>query len=158
MINGPFPTSRCPLWIACLFQLLIITTPAYAETPTMPNTPLSPCPSSPNCVSSDAATDDDHWIEPYSLLGEPATAWRVLLEVVASLPRTTVTTQTSDYLRAESKSALFGFVDDLELQWRPADQIIAVRSASRVGYWDWGVNRRRVEQIRTRLRERGVIQ
>lgn len=157
MVHRLFPASGGSLLTACLFQLLIITTPAYAVTPTVPHTLLPPCPSSPNCVSSDAATDDSHWIEPYSVPGEPATAWRLLREVVANLPRTTVTTQTSDYLRAESKSALFGFVDDLEFQWRPADRIIAVRSASRVGYWDLGVNRRRLEEIRTRLRERGAI-
>lgn len=95
-----------------------------------------------------------------SLIGSrvaPGEGWQALLEVVATLPRTTVVTKTDAYLHAESRSALFGFVDDVEFQLRPADKTIAVRSASRLGYWDLGVNRRRVEQIREVLRARGVV-
>jgi uncharacterized protein (DUF1499 family) len=77
--------------------------------------------------------------------------------VVARLPRTVITVQTADLLQAECSSALFGFVDDLELQLRGSEGRIAVRSASRVGYGDLGTNRRRVEQLRTLLVQQGVI-
>ncbi|MFO1433494.1 MAG: DUF1499 domain-containing protein [Candidatus Competibacteraceae bacterium] len=117
---------------------------------------LPPCPASPNCVSSDA-TDSSHRVEPYRLRVAPGDGWQVLLAVVAALPRTTVVTKTGDSLHVEVRSALFGFVDDVEFQLRPADKTIAVRSASRVGYWDLGVNRRRVEQIRELLRAKGVV-
>ncbi len=117
---------------------------------------LAPCPSSPNCVSSD--TDEpSHRVEPLRLTGAPDDAWRVVGEVLAETPRTRVVTATGDYLHAECRSALFGFVDDLELHLRPDDSVIAVRSASRLGYSDMGVNRRRVEALRSALSERGVV-
>jgi len=65
--------------------------------------------------------------------------------------------ETSDYLHAECRSAWFGFVDDLELHLRPSEASIAVRSASRLGYSDLGVNRRRVEDLRASLIGRQVL-
>ena len=65
--------------------------------------------------------------------------------------------ETDDYLHAECRSALFGFVDDLELHLRASDGIIAVRSASRLGYGDLGVNRRRVESLRSALARQDMV-
>ena len=73
------------------------------------------------------------------------------------MPRVNIVRKTDDYLHAECKSAWLGFVDDLELHWRPSDGMIAVRSASRLGYGDFGVNRRRVEVIRGILIKRGIV-
>ena len=78
--------------------------------------------------------------------------------VVSAMPRTVVVTATDTYLRAESRSRLWKFVDDLELSLSPADGWIQVRSASRVGYSDFGVNRRRVEALREELRAAGLIE
>lgn len=61
------------------------------------------------------------------------------------------------YMRAEAVSFLFRFVDDVEFQILPEDHLIHVRSASRVGYWDLGVNRRRVERISGLLRSAGIV-
>jgi uncharacterized protein (DUF1499 family) len=120
------------------------------------NGELAPCPSSANCVSSDAP-DAAHKVEPFSVLGWPEAAWPTVLEGVQSLPRTTVVEESAGYLHAESASAVFGFVDDLELHLRVSEAVIAVRSASRVGRSDLGVNRRRVEKLRDALRARGVV-
>lgn len=117
---------------------------------------LAPCPSTPNCVSSDA-TDEGHAIDALALAAEPGVAWTAARDAVAALPRTTVVTQSEGYLHAECASALFGFVDDLELQLRPDDGIIAVRSASRLGRSDLGVNRKRVEGLRETLRAEGIV-
>jgi len=117
---------------------------------------LAPCPASPNCVSSDAS-DAAHAIEPLIAAIDPHEAWRAARELVAALPRTQIVTETGVYLHAECRSALFGFVDDLELHLRPELERIAVRSASRVGYSDLGVNRRRVERIRAALKKRGAL-
>jgi uncharacterized protein (DUF1499 family) len=117
---------------------------------------LSPCPSSPNCISSDA-TDASHRAPPFELAIAPADAWQIARAVVSSLPRTLVVSQTPDYLHAECSSALFGFVDDLELQLRAPERLIAVRSASRSGYGDLGVNRARVEELRVLLVHAGAI-
>ncbi len=118
---------------------------------------LAPCPSSPNCVSSDAS-DEGHRVAPLALSASPDDAWRAIREEVASLPGTTVMHESTDYLHAECASALVGFVDDLELHLRPADNLVAIRSASRVGYSDLGVNRRRVERLREALQVRGIVQ
>jgi uncharacterized protein (DUF1499 family) len=64
--------------------------------------------------------------------------------------------ESDDYLHAECRSAVFGFVDDLELHLRRQSNSIAVRSASRLGYRDFGVNRKRVERLRAVLAAQGV--
>jgi uncharacterized protein (DUF1499 family) len=117
---------------------------------------LAPCPPSPNCVSSDAR-DSAHAIPPFQLEVSPAEAWPVVHELVSGLPRVQIVEATDVYLYAECKSRLLGFVDDLELHLRPAEGVLAVRSASRVGHSDLGVNRRRLEELRTVLISRGII-
>jgi uncharacterized protein (DUF1499 family) len=119
------------------------------------NSGLPPCPSSPNCVSSDAS-DSSHKVPPLQFEVPPTEAWRVARELVSELPRTQIVNETSGYLHAECRSALLGFVDDLELHLRPSEGVIAVRSASRLGYSDFGVNRRRVEVLRASLISRGM--
>ncbi len=121
------------------------------------NSKLATCPTSPNCVSSDA-TDGDHHIKPFRLAGPPAEAWRMTQRLVATLPRTKIITDENNYLHAECRSALFGFVDDLELLVRPEEGMMSVRSAARLGYADFGVNRKRVEQLRSELLRKGVIE
>ncbi|MDH3713275.1 MAG: DUF1499 domain-containing protein [Gammaproteobacteria bacterium] len=118
---------------------------------------LSACPPTPNCVSS-AADSERHAIAPFTIVGKAEAAWRALHEVVAGMKRTEVITDSDDYLHVECASRLFGFVDDLEFQLRAGENLIAVRSASRIGYTDHGVNRRRVEHVAERMRERGVIE
>ena len=70
-----------------------------------------------------------------------------LLEAV---PRTRIITATDDYLHAVCRTRL-GFPDDVECLLSPEGGVIHVRSASRLGYSDWGVNRRRVEDLRRRF-------
>ncbi|HSQ14654.1 MAG TPA: DUF1499 domain-containing protein [Candidatus Deferrimicrobium sp.] len=117
---------------------------------------LAPCPSSPNCVSSDDA-DAAHLIPSFQLAVPAADAWRAVRSTVAGLPRTKIVTETDDYLHAECSSAFFGFVDDLELHLRPAQNLIAARSAARLGKSDFGVNRQRVENLRALLVKQGTI-
>ncbi len=121
------------------------------------NDRLSTCPDRPNCVSSEAQ-DAKHSIEPFLLKGDPAAAWDAIRDVVGSLPRCTIIKATDRYLHAECRSRLFGFVDDLELQLDQVSGAIAIRSASRIGYSDLGVNRRRVETLRQKLRKEALIQ
>jgi uncharacterized protein (DUF1499 family) len=117
---------------------------------------LPPCPASPNCVSSET-TDESHRVAPFDLAVDPTAGWLAAREAVLELPRTRIVRETPGYLHAECRSALWRFVDDLELELHPAQARIAVRSASRVGYGDMGVNRRRVESLRSALRARGVL-
>jgi len=73
------------------------------------------------------------------------------------MSRTKIVTSDDAYLHAECTSRIFRFVDDLELHLRPDDGIIAVRSASRVGKGDMGVNHKRVESLRQRLTSSGLL-
>jgi len=117
---------------------------------------LAPCPSSPNCVSSDAA-DSAHSIAAFTLTIPSGDAWPAVRQSVASLARTKIIAETSDYLHAECTSAVFGFIDDLELHLRSAEGVVAVRSAARLGYSDLGVNRRRIEDLRALLIKHGIV-
>lgn len=117
---------------------------------------LAPCPASPNCVSSDAA-DPSKRVDPLRLRVDAERAWEILQGVLAGMPRTSIVRRGDDYLHAEARTLIFRFVDDVEFHLRPSEGVIAVRSASRVGYSDLGVNRRRVDEIRDALRRQGVV-
>ena len=104
---------------------------------------LAACPSSPNCVLSEAGADDKHAVAPL-----PASAWEKIPGAVGDLGGT-VTQINETYVSATFKSKVFGFVDDVE--FRKGDEAVHVRSASRVGYSDRGVNRARVEALRAKL-------
>jgi uncharacterized protein (DUF1499 family) len=108
---------------------------------------LAPCPDSPNCVSSQAE-DERHRIEPIRFDGDSDEAWKRLRERVAARPRTRIVTEADGYLHAECTSLIFRFVDDLECLLDRDARLIHVRSASRAGHSDFGVNRRRVEELR----------
>ena len=117
---------------------------------------LSPCPASPNCVCSDCDSAK-HQIAPFILAVPALQAWQAVHEQITVLPRTRIISVNGNYLHAECRSAVFGFVDDLELQLRQEEGIIAVRSAARLGYYDFGVNRKRIETLRSTLRKEGVV-
>jgi uncharacterized protein (DUF1499 family) len=117
---------------------------------------LPPCPTTPNCVSSDAK-GGIHAIEPFTYqAGDEAAqaAWTALIDAVTAMPRMTIISRDSTYLQAEARSAIFRFVDDVEFQLRPRQQQIALRSAARLGISDLGVNRRRIELIRSEFERR----
>jgi hypothetical protein len=77
--------------------------------------------------------------------------------VISRLPRSTIVKATDRYLHVIQKRRLFGFIDDLELKLDPQTKMIAIRSASRKGYFDLGVNRRRIESLRKKLKAAALI-
>ncbi|MCT0198376.1 DUF1499 domain-containing protein [Synechococcus sp. CS-1325] len=101
---------------------------------------LAACPSPAHCVRED-------WP-----LADPAAALKQLGPVLAGLPGTRIESSSPSYLHATAESRLFGFIDDLELAADPEAGVLQVRSASRLGDSDLGVNRARVEQLRGALR------
>ncbi|WP_342349932.1 DUF1499 domain-containing protein [uncultured Nitrospira sp.] len=105
------------------------------------------CPESPNCVSTMAATES-HAIAPYPYQTSLEEAKAVLKQVFGQFPRTELSREEEDYLQYEIKSFLFGFVDDVELWFDEATKAIHFRSAARSGYYDFGVNRKRMEHVR----------
>ncbi len=140
--------------LICLVAVFLICTslpsPLTAETSAL--TIMAPCPTTPNCVVS-KGSDAEHQIELLIYEGDRNTAYADLLKVLAVVPRTVVTEKTDTYIRAESTSRVFHFVDDLEFYFPANEKLIQIRSAARVGESDLGVNRRRLEQIRLALKD-----
>lgn len=95
---------------------------------------------------------------PLSFEGSIEDAHDAIVEVLKTVRRMRILVDEPDYVHAELTSALFGFVDDVELAIDRESRRIDFRSASRVGHWDLGANRRRMRTISRRLRERGHIQ
>ena len=109
---------------------------------------LTPCPDSPNCVSTQT-TDDGHSIPPIRYVGETAVAHQRLLSILQADAQFTIISQTPTYIHAEAQTAVWQFIDDVEFFFDEADSLIHFRSASRLGYGDGGTNRQRMEAIRT---------
>lgn len=116
---------------------------------------LKPVPDSPNAVSSQA-TGGYHRIAPLVYNGTFEPAMAALKSIIESTPRTSIVEERADYLYAEFTSRLIGYVDDVEFYFPPKEPVIHVRSASRLGYSDFGVNRKRIEDIRAKLAAAGV--
>lgn len=113
---------------------------------------LAPCPNKPNCVSSQAlVSDKQHYIEALTYSGEPAQARERLERTITGMKRARVVVREANYWRAEFRSWLWRFVDDVEFLFDDDARRIDIRSAARVGYSDFGVNRRRMEEIRRRF-------
>jgi uncharacterized protein (DUF1499 family) len=109
------------------------------------NGQLAPCPSTPNCISSQAP-DVAHQIPPIA-----ASNLTKIKAAIAQIPDATLISETDNYLYAEFTSSLMGFVDDVEFYLDEASGVVQVRSASRLGESDLGANRQRISQIRSML-------
>ncbi len=109
---------------------------------------LLSCPSSPNCVST-YATDEGHAIAPFRYRKSRAEAKEALKDIVRTLSRTRLVEEDESYLHYEFTSLLLRFVDDVEFLFDDETKTIHFRSASRTGYGDLGVNRKRMEEIRS---------
>ncbi len=110
---------------------------------------LIPCPSSPNCVSSQGnSADRDHFVRPLSYSSSTPEAMADLKKIILRMKRAKIVAETNVYLHAEFTSAFWRFVDDVEFFFDEAAKLVHVRSASRLGYSDFGINRKRVEKIR----------
>ena len=110
---------------------------------------LKPCPCKPNCVSSQGK--GRQYIEPFP--GDEAT-WDRLPGVLEAMTGVRIVEQTADRIRAEARTRVLRFADDLDFVRDPEQGVTEVRSASRLGYSDLGVNRRRLEAVRSELTAR----
>ncbi|GBC59839.1 hypothetical protein DENIS_0780 [Desulfonema ishimotonii] len=106
---------------------------------------LSPCPESPNCVSS-RSTDETHQIAPLKATLED------VRQALLKMKRVRIITENDTYIHAEFTSAVMRFVDDAEFLYDPDARLVHVRSASRLGRSDFGVNRKHIEAIRASLK------
>ncbi|CAM3644444.1 DUF1499 domain-containing protein [Parendozoicomonas haliclonae] len=138
------PAASVPILAAAL---IIVPTLALAETKANAHTDMT-CPSSPNCVSSQA--EGDHSIAPLLFPGAPPDEInKTLTQWLEQQPRVAITHNDANSIQAEFTSRVFGFVDDVTLVILPGK--VEVRSASRTGYYDFGANRSRIEAIRSAM-------
>ena len=145
--------KRKTMWTGLLLPLLaIVALGVLSATSWRPKTlgvrdgRLAPCPDSPNCVSTQTDREDCR-MEPMPIVGDPADVYSRLRSVVSAIPRARIITADDNYLHAEFTSALFRFVDDVEIFVDREQRVIHFRSASRVGKSDLGVNRQRMQAI-----------
>ncbi|MDZ7759165.1 MAG: DUF1499 domain-containing protein [Desulfovermiculus sp.] len=108
---------------------------------------LMNCPDRPMCVSSQQDEDHPSWVEPLSFTDPQQQAWERAQNCVNQIGGT-IQKVDNGYLWATFRSTVFGFVDDMEVALRPDKERIQVRSASRIGFYDLGKNRSRVEKLR----------
>jgi uncharacterized protein (DUF1499 family) len=110
---------------------------------------LTACPGTPNCVSTEAGD-----AEPLRVWGDPERAFHELREAIRAMPRTRIVVEEPGYLHAEASTWGFGFIDDLEARLDEEAGVIHLRSASRLGHSDLGVNAKRVKDVRLRYEAR----
>jgi uncharacterized protein (DUF1499 family) len=115
-----------------------------------PGGPLRPCPSTPNCVSTDA-TDRVHAMPPLPYPGSAEDAYARARAALLAEPRTRIVTERPGYLHAEARSRFWRFVDDVEVLVDEEARVVRFRSASRLGRKDFGVNRARMERFSERF-------
>ncbi len=137
----------CLLYIAIM---MVGSAESFSYQTRVTNGRLLICPDSPNCVSSQS-DDPRHAIAPFRYEGTAEKAKAILIKTVLGMKRSRIVISEELYLHAEFTSAFFRFVDDVEFLLDDGKKLIHVRSASRVGNSDFGVNRKRVEEIRTRF-------
>ncbi|WP_207774355.1 DUF1499 domain-containing protein [Abyssibacter profundi] len=116
---------------------------------------LQPCPPAPRCVSSQAQVQQRS-VRPLVLRTDRPDVWSAVRDTVSAQPRTVIVDSRRDYLRAEVSSPWGVYTDDLELL-RQSDRI-DLRSTARLGYYDFGVNRERVNALRQALIRRGLVE
>lgn len=127
--------------ISILTMVILMTSSVQAAS--VPSLPL--CPAKPNCVSSQAT--DSHHIEPFKVTEDAGVAFEKLLKLLTQRTDTKLVSSDDTTIRAEFRTAL-GFVDDGLFVLDSANGLIHIRSAARIGYWDLGKNRSRMEELR----------
>ena len=121
--------------------------PQSSQSPGLFEGKLRPCPGTPNCVCSEVGTTAGQKIAPFVFTGSPEQAEVRLKQVVSALGGT-IRHEEKGYVWSTFLVPVFGFTDDVEFRMDVQAGLIQVRSASRIGYSDLGVNRSRVEQLR----------
>jgi uncharacterized protein (DUF1499 family) len=109
---------------------------------------LTQCPGTPNCVCSEFESDVEHYIEPLIISNADAAQVMARITTIVGEMGGAIQAEKTDYLAATFTSSIFRFIDDLEIRIDTEQQVIHLRSASRVGRGDGGVNRKRVERLK----------
>ena len=143
--------TRLMMWCVLFFSFSLVAC-SGTRPPALGGvkTALDPGPNTPNCVFSGVVASD-HYIEPAAFVGSVSDTSARLKAIIQEIPRARLVVDSEYYLYVEVSSRLFGFVDDVEFLLKPVEQQVALRSASRLGYSDLGVNRSRMELVKDKL-------
>lgn len=114
---------------------------------------LSACPQSPNCICTEYPEDVEHFIKPIEYGSANIKVVRSLIRKSIDATGGSMVREKDNYFAATYRSGTFGFVDDLEVRIDETSKQIHIRSASRIGYSDMGVNKARALQLRMRLQK-----
>ncbi len=114
---------------------------------------LTICPDKPNCVCSEHKDDNKHYISPIKITQNTSSALLDIKEIIDKMGGI-LQSEHADYLAATFSSTIFGFIDDLEIRFDNKHNLIHIRSASRVGHSDMGVNKKRVELLKQLYQQR----
>jgi len=134
-------------YLVLLFSLFFLSTGIAKPIVTMK---FSPCPQTPNCVSTQSHSAAQR-VTPLPYKGSIDAAKKRIKAVILSFPKTKLIHETQNSLHIEFRTTLFKFVDDVEVYIDNQEHVIHFKSSSRLGYWDFGVNRRRIEAIKQKF-------
>ena len=147
-VTGKTLEGRMKIVAFFLIVISAVGCSGHAPNSTTPGK-LSPCPDSPNCVSTKGSAPD-HAMPPLPYVGSGRESMDRLIRIIREMKGATIVTAAPSYLHVEFRSALFRFVDDVEFVLDDSARLVHFRSASRTGYYDFGVNRRRMKTISDR--------
>lgn len=136
--------------IGILFLLLALISRS-GTTPGLIDNKLTPCPKKPNCVCSEYIDDQSHYVEAIDLADKSAGKAMTIITVIIQQQGGKIVRQNQHYLAATFSSKLFGFIDDVEFRIDSQQQKIHLRSAARIGYSDFDVNRKRAVLLRDKI-------
>ncbi len=109
---------------------------------------LAPCKDSPNCICTDEK--DSHYMEPFPITYR---SWKELPSFLKTLKGCSMVETRTNYIRMECRTSVFGFIDDVEIYFDTENGLLRYRSGARLGYSDFGVNRKRIEKIMKQMKE-----
>jgi uncharacterized protein (DUF1499 family) len=107
---------------------------------------LLDCPNAPKCVSTQSK-DERHRMEPISFSGRVQDAQSTIISIIKGMKNSEIITVSEDYVYAQFRSSVFRFIDDVEFYFNAQKKLIHFRSSARFGYYDWKVNRKRMEYV-----------
>ncbi len=138
------------------FYMLFMSLSGASQADTISKKLLPPCQEIPNCLTSETI-ESKHYIRPFKVKGEYGKAWSSLKNSLNQQSRVVITHESADNIHAEVTSLIFKFVDDIDFCLDKENNAIHVRTASRTGHIDFGINHRRIESLRAQLQKANLI-
>ncbi|MFB5663364.1 DUF1499 domain-containing protein [Alteribacillus sp. HJP-4] len=115
---------------------------------------LPPCPSSPNCITSMCdPSDKKHYVEPILFRGEMEEAKQMIRQIIQENEQASLVRDDTDYIKSIFRTKLLRFIDDVDFYFGQQGYV-HLRSASRMGYFDLGQNRKRAQEIKNAFAEK----